>query len=248
MSKLRPILFQPEMVRAIQAGIKTQTRRTIKPQPPADTDITIYKLATNVSGPADRDFNKHHWLGFDRTKPYKVNDGSQGYFTCPYGEVGDVLWVRETFRKYYDLETDTHTPIYDYAADRPEPLSLIDGDGFQVYNSKGEARYVPYKPSIHMPYEACRIWLKITNIRVERLQDISEQDAWAEGCKRGEPTENGGYFPADEPDKSGIGEIGWDCAKDWYTDLWESINGDESWEANPWVWVVEFELTEAPKP
>lgn len=92
-----------------------------------------------------------------------------------------------------------------------------------------------------MPRWASRITLEVTGVRVERLQDISEADAWAEGCTPGTLDDNGDPFPAEEPHPSGIGTRGWDSARDWYADLWEAINGEGSWDANPWVWVVEFE-------
>ena len=85
-----------------------------------------------------------------------------------------------------------------------------------------------------MPRWASRLTLEITGIRVERLQDISEADAIAEGC------EMDGNFPKQQPDPSGIGEVGWDDAVEWYSWLWESINGPGSWDKNPWVWVIEF--------
>jgi hypothetical protein len=91
-----------------------------------------------------------------------------------------------------------------------------------------------------MPRWASRITLDVIGVRVERLQGISEADAWAEGCERGAPWDNGqGHFPA-ERDLGGGSSEGWDNARDWYADLWDSINGSGSWDANPWVWVVEF--------
>ncbi|OIN55633.1 hypothetical protein [Arsenicibacter rosenii] len=238
---LHPILFSDPMIKAVHSGRKTQTRRIIKFQPPDDTDTTVYKFATNVTGPSSKNFNKHHWLGFDRNDEIKVNDPNQPYFRCPYGNVGDILWVRETFSRI---------PKTAYWHDLSIPhTESTDDYSWYIYRAgwNRSKSGICWKPSIHMPYEACRIWLEITNIRVERLQDISEQDAWAEGCKRGEPADNGGYFPADEPDPRGRGELGWDCARDWYADLWELIHGENSWDANPWVWVIEFKITEKPE-
>lgn len=97
-----------------------------------------------------------------------------------------------------------------------------------------------------MPYSVARLFLKVVDVRPERLNDISEGDAWAEGCLRGEPTDNGGFFPAEILAPDGNGLIGWDDAIEWYSWLWEEINGEGSWEANPYVWVYTFERTEKP--
>lgn len=124
-------------------------------------------------------------------------------FACPYGQVGDRLWVRESFAVCEDNN------IFYKADGKPDPWDGWDG--------------VKWKPSIHMPRQASRITLEITGIRVERLNDISEADAIAEGCQcAGVPASltNRGAF-----------------AK-----LWESINGFDSWSVNPWVWVVEFKV------
>ncbi|HEI6714200.1 TPA: hypothetical protein SJ157_000044 [Yersinia enterocolitica] len=124
---------------------------------------------------------------------------------CPLGQPGDQLWVRETFGKY-----------------RAAPL------GF-VYRADGELPCGDperWTPSIHMPRWASRINLLITSVRVERLQDISDADASAEGCKISSM-------------QSG------ECLSDMFARLWKSIYGDESWQANPWVWVINFERMEA---
>ncbi|HCL3204988.1 TPA: hypothetical protein N2A04_001738 [Pseudomonas aeruginosa] len=199
----RPILFNEQMVRAILEGRKTVTRRVMKPQP---------------------DF-----LGsmVDPNTPFKTLDaGLHARITCPYGEPGDRLWVREAWAA--DAQVDAIAPrdlsqgepIW-YPADfsvRQTGCSMI---------SKGRGR-----PSIHMPRWASRILLEITAVRVERLQDISEEQALAEGV-RGEPCDHARQACAD------IGCWG-DTAKGAFGFLWESLNGEGSWAANPWVWVVEF--------
>lgn len=136
---------------------------------------------------------------------------------CPYGQPGDRLWVRETFAVYGDKKMH----VIHYRADRPYHVG-----------QKG----MGYKPSIHMPRWACRILLEITAVRVERLQDISEEQAEAEGVK-GEPCDHARQACAD------IGCWG-DTAKGAFGFLWESLNGSGSWAANPWVWVVEFKRVE----
>ncbi|MFU6819587.1 hypothetical protein ACM78B_20985 [Pseudomonas aeruginosa] len=201
--KERPILFSGPMVRAILEGRKTVTRRVVKPQP---------------------DF-----LGsmVDPNTPFKTLDaGLHARITCPHGQPGDRLWVREAWAA--DAQVDAIAPrdlsqgepIW-YPADfsvRQTGCSMI---------SKGRGR-----PSIHMPRWASRILLEITAVRVERLQDISEEQALAEGV-RGEPCDHARQACAD------IGCWG-DTAKGAFGFLWESLNGEGSWAANPWVWVVEF--------
>ncbi|EQA6248522.1 hypothetical protein FA195_16695 [Pseudomonas aeruginosa] len=199
----RPILFNEQMVRAILEGRKTVTRRVMKPQP---------------------DF-----LGsmVDPNTPFKTLDaGLHARITCPYGEPGDRLWVREAWAA--DAQVDAIAPrdlsqgepIW-YPADfsvRQTGCSMI---------SKGRGR-----PSIHMPRWASRILLEITAVRVERLQDISEEQALAEGV-HGEPCDHARQACSD------IGCWG-DTAKGAFGFLWEQLNGAGAWQANPWVWVVEF--------
>lgn len=211
--KERPILFNGEMVRAILEDRKTQTRREITPQ-----FSIVHAIYPDSSILTNRIFR-----GDDQT------------IHCPFGTVGDRLWVRETF--YNDIpEEKTLEHVY-YRADGECCEQIPECQCASV----GKTKWIP---SIHMPRWASRITLEITDIRVQRLKDISEEDAWAEGCKRGLPTDNGGFFPAEEPDPSGVGHRGWDCAVDWYTDLWESINGEGSWDNNPWVWVISFRVAE----
>jgi len=145
----------------------------------------------------------------------EVNGGD--FRLCPYGAPGDTLWVRETFSQSPD-------GIIYRATQADHGITECDDS-------------VKYKPSIHMPRWASRITLRVTGVRVERLQDISESDAEAEGVV---------YH-----DGRGIGHSGWRPNHDFamvgptpihaFAWRWQSINGPESWAANPWVWVVEFE-------
>lgn len=144
--------------------------------------------------------------------------GPLASFLSPYGPPGDRLWVRENFFPIYpqDLTYNGGRPIeYDYAATYQH--------GYRLGDLIGKKK--KWKPSIHMPRIASRITLEITGVRVERLQDISRGDAMAEGC----PFQN----MADGPNP---------C--NWFAGLWGSINGTESWQSNPWVWVVEFKRME----
>lgn len=142
----------------------------------------------------------------------KVDDGST--WKCPYGKKGDRLWVRETWQNVPDCDGG----YYIYGAD---------------YNAE-DFQKVKWKPSIHMPKKVCRLWLEITNVRVERLQDISEKDAIAEGIELKKQNNSTFYKVYDKGDM-------WQDDPIWsFRSLWESINGTGSWDANPWAWVVEF--------
>lgn len=174
MIKETPILFSGEMVRAILEGRKTQTRRLIKPQPVFDR-------------PRSSDEVNAAWQEGFIPEP------------CPYGMVGDKLWVRESF---YCLNEDSII----YAADE-------------------HSNILRKRPSIHMPKKLCRIWLEITDVSIERLNDITGDDSIDEGAWRKEWRE--------------IGRASEAIAS--FKELWESINGEGSWADNPWVWVVEFE-------
>lgn len=144
-----------------------------------------------------------------------------GKTACPYGQPDDRLWVRETWMDLQGTGVQLASKSrYAYGADTI--AGSWDDECRIAYGLK-------WKPSIHMPRAACRITLEITGVRVERLQDISADDARAEGC----------------PDKPvpGAEQASVDAfARQWYGDLWEQINGPGSWDANPWVWVVEFRV------
>jgi hypothetical protein len=135
---------------------------------------------------------------------------------CPYGQPGDRLWVRETFNRTNPGGNDGH--YFFRATEANEFPDAI------------------WKPSIHMPRWASRITLEVTGVRVDRLQDISESDAVAEGCAK---NHNGYYWGAPHP-VSGLKQMA--SAVGAYRDLWESINGPGSWDLNPWVWCVSFKV------
>ena len=216
--KERPILFSAPMVRAILEGRKTVTRRTMKPQPDADATVTVESYNVAVT-------NRR---GYQEAGPEVFGawwrDGESGC-KCPYGKPGDRLWVRETFIDLrgtgVEHRPDPDGPLqrYAYAADcRPGSHSDEARKDFGL----------KYKPSIHMPRGACRILLEITDIRVERLQDISDEQAVCEGIAK---TQHGGYHVED-------GKHYFASPVDSFASLWSSVGGD--WSANPWVWVVEF--------
>ena len=204
--KERPILFSAPMVRALLDGSKTQTRRTLNPQPDGG-------VQQGVIGPLN---------------------GNGNLLICKHGNVGDRLWVRETFCW---SEYATHQDEVVYRA--TEDCSLDDRGG------------LPWKPSIFMPRWASRITLEITDVRVERLQDISEADASSEGVH----SDDDYPLASDCPVCRGNGvhgalgpNLGWtevDCNScdtpvKRFKNLWGSINGPGSWDENPWVWCITF--------
>lgn len=210
--KERPVIFNGEMVRAILDGRKTQTRRVIKVQPESKT----FGLRKIIESENASEEGKYYWslsdaLGISRAR--------SNPFLCPFGQVGDRLWVRETFAAF---DADWRHP--------GKPHDLKDGPWPNVVYPASVAK-IPdgtCRPSIHMPRWASRITLEITAVRVERLNDISEEDARAEGapaelCIIGEKHYMG------------------------FRTLWKSIYGEESWSANPWVWVIEFRRVEVEK-
>lgn len=137
---------------------------------------------------------------------------------CPYGQPGDRLWVRETHRPIFGQTCGLIA--VDYQADPREKWERLGDAPDCLIKSK-------WTPSIHMRREYSRILLEVVAVRVQRLQDISEADAAAEGWQR-------------RPEVSDDPEVHADAARDWYRDLWGQINGAGSWDATPWVWVVEF--------
>jgi hypothetical protein len=145
-------------------------------------------------------------------------------FGCPYGQPGDRLWVRESWAR------DDEDGQVMYRADIGRDVCA---DAWEQGRIEGVPRY-KWKPSIHMPRWASRILLEVTSVRVERLQDISESDALAEGVTpKWEPGCSGRLMDA-------FGGFSFRPAASAYAELWEQINGPGSWDTNPWVWVIEF--------
>jgi hypothetical protein len=213
--KERPILFNADMVNAILAGLKTQTRRVIKDQPPEGCGL----IDVGVYAPIVIDRKGEQQPGPDVFGAFS-EDGDWG-FKCPYGQPGDRLWVREAFR---NRRVDNSPGDVVYRADHPGESN--------VPGSCGRS----WKPSIHMPRWASRITLEIVSVRVERLKDISKIDAEAEGVQRHGDSWKDYLHPTDS-------HFALDARTSFAT-LWSSINGPGSWAANPWVWVVEFRRVE----
>lgn len=224
--KERPVIFNGEMVRAILDGRKTQTRRVMKVQPkpsetrPGDFWFSSKKLESMVHV---SDFTPGNSPIADCHLFFQEH-------CCPFGQAGDRLWVRETFAAF---DADWKHP--------GKPHDLKDGPWPNIVYPASVAK-IPdgtCRPSIHMPRWASRITLEITAVRVERLNDISEEDAKAEGVKPA-----GDMLP-DYPDTFLTPKGDFATAKVAFQRLWQSIYGEESWRANPWVWVIEFKQVSA---
>lgn len=221
--KERPILFSAPMVRAILEGRKTQTRRLVKPQPSDDwhpESVGMY-APLRVNGRGEE---------YPGKEVYGAADEDEGR-VCRYGMPGDRLWVKETWTGTWHptRQCDTHI-LVEYAADGSEAFQNAPED---YALPKAAQKVGNWVTPLFMPRWASRLLLENMAIRVERLQEISEEDAIAEGC------EMDGVFPKEQPHPRG-GFIGWDDARQWYAWLWEEINGAGSWDANPFVWTVNF--------
>ena len=204
----RPILFSTPMVQAILDGRKTMTRRIVKKIEPESKFLPEFKFSGFTFIEPDQ---------FEKPDSEKI----ASVISCRYGQPGDVLWVREKFActlGKYEPET-----TYSYFADSfhwsffPEDKS--NGETSCQWHDPDLAKEVKWKPSIHMPKAAAMRWLQVEVIRVERLQDISEEDAALEGC----------------------------YTRDGFEVIWVKINGQESWDANPWVWVIKFKYSPPPE-
>lgn len=213
--KERPVLFSGPMVRAILDGRKTQTRRLVKPQ---FGKVWGYGVRHN-----DTVFSIHVDIA--------EADGSWKWIRCPFGKAGDRLWVRETFCR------SRNNTFYrcDGANLKFKPNEL--SEEWDWDRGCGEK----WTPSIHMNRCYSRITLEITRVRVERLNDISEVDAISEGALT---LPNRLTYEAECQAAKAAGEkppVG-DSPRERFRRLWTEINGDGSWELNPWVWVVEFKV------
>lgn len=213
--KERGMIFNAEMVRAILDGRKTQTRRPVKPQPGLTQKSGFsWNGVVYGAGSNDRETNRNF-----------------AHVKCPFGKPGDRIWVRETFSCIGNEDghpVDANSNLCSREdAQRIYRASAIQKPGnYGLWTSPDGFDFEgPWTPSIHMPRWASRITLEITDVRVERLNNISECDAKAEGG----PTEctliGDKYFPG-------------------FRSLWKSIYGEESWDANPWVWVIKFKRVE----
>ena len=246
----RGMIFNAEMVRAILDGRKTQTRRIMKPQPePCPRGghwwpSNVFKTMLHVE--EEMQNGKGGWGGL-------VGDA------CPFGDVGDRIWVREAYRFPASLDDVSPTGVGEMAVAtgyrKPWAPTFYEftgtfSDGWKGFETPPKVSDAgKLRPSIHMPRWASRILLEITDVRVERLNAISPEDAESEGLERTNFTGFG-----DEPGLPSYPEpdVYFDpLKKQWkeyppeaFAGLWESIYGEGSWKANPWVWVIEFKRVE----
>lgn len=199
----KPILFSGEMVQAILNGHKTQTRRVI---PPSKTSKTAKYFDSNLGN-------------------WPIDQGTGKRIACPYGRPGDLLWVRETWQAQNMHGQWYHEVPY---AER----SLHFWAWTNPINPAFDAIPPQWLPSIHMPRWASRITLRVCDVRVERVQDISDTSILAEGIPQ-----NGRMY-----DPSGITHS--ESLRNDFCNLWDSINAKRGygWDVNPWVWVVSFEV------
>ncbi len=209
----RPILFSAPMVRAIIAGDKTQTRRILKPQPPSD----VGEIQSGFFHPTKIDRSGNEYPGERAFGAYST-DGRWGV-KSPYGGPGARLWLRETWAPVSTFDPSPETG----ALYRADPIY----DGMASFEWR-------WRPSIHMPRWASRITLEVTGVRVERVQEISEVDAYREGV----------VIPSHHAFTSNRNPELRNEARTEFQALWHEINGPGSWERNDWVWVVEFKRVE----
>ncbi len=200
MSNERPILFNGAMVRAILSGAKTQTRRMAKGVVAMHARTGEALAKLDSAGPRVR---------------------------CPFGQPGDRLWVRET-----TVDVERHGYIGPVYLQSEEGIATLQGGLAPAPDDMPEVEphEITLRPSIHMPRSMCRLVLEITDVRVERLQAISEADAIAEGLTQ---TEIAGWLPGpcDHPEWA-------------FHQLWNQVYGESAWDNNPWVWVIEFKRLE----
>lgn len=199
----RGMIFNSEMVRAILDGRKTQTRRPVK-FPVHDKNLGCELAGNELAG--------------------ELSAGN--YLNSAFGKPGDRIWVRETWQAIHDYcDENGHVDERRYARSIPRHRGNYWHPVYEEAwgNESREDREFPWRPSIHMPRWASRILLEITDVRVERLRSMSQDDARAEGV-----------IAASGPMEAGLA----------FRELWDSIYGEESWKANPWVWVIEFKRVE----
>lgn len=218
MENFKPMLYSSEMVKGILEDRKKQTRRIIKPQPllqgRPDERISLYNRRNNL------------WEVKDKlsTDGFSILDS----FKCKYS-IDDIIWVRETTC----FVMSSHTDLLEGMSSQTVYKASVHPDWMEYAKEKYGYKWIP---SIHMPKQACRIFLKVKNIRIERLCNISDNDTIAEGV----------IILGPDPMNPlahlfGILGYGFFSPFDAFKFLWIKINGIQSWESNPWTWVIEFE-------
>ncbi|MBS6682257.1 MAG: hypothetical protein KH290_12750 [Roseburia sp.] len=203
---IKPILFNTEMVRAILDGRKSCTRRLVKTRRKDACGFYVTKKADGT---------------FSGIYEYDENESMFDNPLMPPYQPGDILYVRETWHKYIKRVGEGKS------------CHLVEFYGYKASIANSEDADEPWKPSIHMPKEAARIWIKVTNVRVERLQEMWASDVPKEGIYFNKPTTADKMLMA--------------FAKLWNSTIKKSDLDSYGWNANPWVWVIEFERCEKPE-
>jgi len=236
---VKPILFSGEMVRAILEGRKTQTRRVVKPQPEF-VGGSGEEAEASAWGWAD---DHGAWITMDLSLPSYTGDGHHPNgellrATCPYGEAGDGLWVRESFAPRY--------------FDDGKPAYRADFDPVKLSGVVPEPKWTP---SIHMPRSACRIHLDLVEVRIEQLQDITTEDIVAEGIQYPVREAEDGYRPMCNVEaleylpNPQLPSTHDELLRAHWAMTWDKINakrqdGAFAWDKNPWVWALTFKRAE----
>ena len=244
----RGMIFNAEMVRAILDGRKTQTRREVK------LNLDIARLATTYDWATSLAANHYQGLTEEQIQqkaeslrgvihPVILDNGQMVSIICPHGKPGDRIWVRETFCPVDDTQYGGEKWVDYRATPRYEASHPAGWD-----SAPNDAEALKWRPSIHMPRWASRILLEITDVRVERLNAISEEDAQREGVHTevwdqtvvarnyAARDEFFQFWSEDMPHYVEMNQL----YRSSFRSLWESIYGAENWQANPWVWVIEF--------
>lgn len=214
-AKEYPIIFNEWSINRILAGEKSQTRRIVKSLP--DNVEYVEQLA-----------GSSEWVCHVGNATHKIGD-------CPYGQPGDSLWVREAFRLPAgydemgpaDVIREMGCEVWRYEADGEE-----HGPKWKYPNEK-TFTWGKYRHNRYMPRELCRLRLRVEDVRVERIQDISQSDARAEGVTKTVVDSRGVAWNSDRIGRDGTYRMGFKL-------LWNDIHGDGAWEENSWVWVIEF--------
>ena len=220
-----PIPFNTEMVKAILEGRKTMTRRIVGNDPYRPNYLGCLCDGTHIGRWAGTKRNEGTlWAGFYKESDIFYIDGEKRidavYKKCPYGQSGDKLWVRETWKctKYNNMDGDLGYEV-EFKDGTRKYFEFDDNERFHQFGKFAFKN--GWQSPYFMPKEAARIWLEVTNVRVERLQEISDTDAWAEGI---------------------VDDVPFGTAATKFKELWDSLNSKRGygWDANPWVWVIEF--------
>ena len=233
---IKPILFNTEMVRAILDGRKTCTRRVIKPQPQSRLCYTYAGSHKSCIGKwTYPNRGAHEFWGEEYKLPENIKDEELSKQWNPPYQTDDILYVRETWQCWRAHRYEATADIRFRAGGDDVRLQFANGNtdsinrlDYDTFIHKWFSHYGEWKQSLFMPKEAARIWLKVTDVRVERLQDMTDDDAEAEGCFDYTSTALG-FFDV------------------WDSTIKKSDLDRYGWNANPWVWVIKFERCEKPE-